>query len=68
MSDSWTEIEPAKKYRRRDGWVVATDANGAVHLVTPKKSEAFDEDGRRVGTFDSPAAAMDFADHHHPLE
>jgi|KBSMisStandDraft_5_1062788.scaffolds.fasta_scaffold226265_1 hypothetical protein len=66
MSEAWEEIGAGKKYWRHDGWQVVASVDGAIHVVPPDKSDARDEEGQVRRTFDSIAAAMDFADQHHP--
>ena len=65
MSEAWEEIEPGRKHRRHDGWLVVVSVDGGIHVITPHKSDAVGEDGRKR-TFDSVSAAMDFVDQHHP--
>lgn len=65
MSEEWKSGEDGRKHRRHDGWLVVRDDSGGIHVITPDKSEALDEEGKRR-SFDSIAAAIDFVDQHHP--
>ena len=66
MSEAWDAIEDGKRYRRHDGWLVVRDHSGKIHAIPPDGSEALDEEGKPRRSFDSPNAAMDFVDQHHP--